>query len=306
MRPAAVRSDQWSPEEIAVAKAQCNLKLKGLDAVVIPVEPFKQGGCGAPAAVQLVSIGKSPQVSLSPPPVLTCDMVAALGQWLKEGVQVAARNHLGAPVIRIDVMSAYSCRGAYGRAHNRLSEHARANALDIRSFIAANAAESALLADWGPTAREIRHQVAMAKAAAEREAAAKSVASAKPVTPPAGAVALATSPTAEPEKTTSVATGASSLGTLIEGVPGLRLPGPRQGEANSGYGLAVPSRLGGPKPTATVVGAPTAHARSLFLREIHASACRIFGTALGPEADAFHRNHFHVDMAARSLRNICE
>ncbi len=32
-----------------------------------------------------------------------------------------------------------------------------------------------------------------------------------------------------------------------------------------------------------------------FLRTIHRSACRRFGTVLGPEYNAAHRNHFHVE-----------
>ena len=34
-----------------------------------------------------------------------------------------------------------------------------------------------------------------------------------------------------------------------------------------------------------------------FLRAVHAGACREFTTILGPEADAFHHDHFHVDLA---------
>ncbi len=39
--------------------------------------------------------------------------------------------------------------------------------------------------------------------------------------------------------------------------------------------------------------------RSAFLQEVHAGACRMFGTALGPEANASHKDHFHLDMRAR-------
>ncbi len=35
-----------------------------------------------------------------------------------------------------------------------------------------------------------------------------------------------------------------------------------------------------------------------FLRRIHQSACKRFGTVLGPEYNAAHANHFHLDMAA--------
>ncbi len=34
-----------------------------------------------------------------------------------------------------------------------------------------------------------------------------------------------------------------------------------------------------------------------FLREIHAGACQHFSTVLGPLADSFHHDHFHMDLA---------
>ena len=44
-----------------------------------------------------------------------------------------------------------------------------------------------------------------------------------------------------------------------------------------------------------------------FLRAAHRSACKIFGTVLGPEANNAHQNHFHVDMAERDQEHrICE
>jgi hypothetical protein len=35
-----------------------------------------------------------------------------------------------------------------------------------------------------------------------------------------------------------------------------------------------------------------------FLKAVHQAGCRRFGIALGPDADAFHRNHLHFDMGA--------
>jgi hypothetical protein len=47
--------------------------------------------------------------------------------------------------------------------------------------------------------------------------------------------------------------------------------------------------------------------KTQFLHAIHQSACKIFGTVLGPEANKAHRNHFHVDMAERIKDiKICE
>jgi hypothetical protein len=39
-----------------------------------------------------------------------------------------------------------------------------------------------------------------------------------------------------------------------------------------------------------------------FLRRLHQSACKRFGTVLGPDYNAAHANHFHFDMA-KSTRN---
>lgn len=39
--------------------------------------------------------------------------------------------------------------------------------------------------------------------------------------------------------------------------------------------------------------------RSQFLRQVHAGACGMFSTTLGPEANAAHENHLHIDMASR-------
>lgn len=47
-----------------------------------------------------------------------------------------------------------------------------------------------------------------------------------------------------------------------------------------------------------------------FLRELHTGACDHFTTVLGPGADVFHYNHFHLDLAmhgntSRGPRRIC-
>ena len=55
-----------------------------------------------------------------------------------------------------------------------------------------------------------------------------------------------------------------------------------------------------------LLATPPTGPRARFLREAHAAACRIFGTTLGPEANEAHRNHFHVDMAERKVKKICD
>ncbi len=319
--------DVFTAEEITVAKARCVALLKGLDVVVVDEPPIKSGACCTPAPVQLISLGKNPQVALSPPASMTCDMVAALHKWVSEDVQPLAKKHLGAPVVGLQTMSSYSCRNAYGRKRGQLSEHGKANAVDIGSFATADAHETKLLADWGPTGWEIRAQIAAAQAAAKVAAekaaaeklAAEKVAAAK-TKAPGGQTATQTFEPAQPTAKSAI----PSVGTIIEGVPGLanRLPGAGPAnEGRSGYGLQKPSQLGGPKnnadkekvatgksvaPVMLPVDAVTHSRKARFLREVHTAACKIFGTTLGPETNLAHKNHFHLDMAERTRGNFCE
>jgi hypothetical protein len=46
-----------------------------------------------------------------------------------------------------------------------------------------------------------------------------------------------------------------------------------------------------------------------FLRAVHGGGCRLFTTVLGPHADSYHRDHFHLDLARHGPRGdirICK
>ncbi len=336
-------ANEWPAVDVELARARCTQLLKGVDAVTVPEAPFRKGDCGTLAPVRLISIGKNPEVSLSPPPVVTCDLVVALTKWVKQDVQPLARRHLGSEVIQMESMSDYSCRMAYGRVGNKLSEHGKANALDIRGFTTRKGAQAVVLTGWGETKRDVVKQIAAAKAAAAKAEAVK-VAAEKANAERAQAAAAAANTPATVDKL--------PRRTLAEGLPkeqnDLALPAYMQ---KDGFGLA-PTRLGGPKDkdvpskvelkgddgkkdvgkkqaakkdkkgktddpeTVAALPPPTADQpavapapktpTSRFLHEAHAAACQIFGTTLGPEANEAHRNHFHVDMAERKVRKICD
>ena len=83
----------WSGQEIEAAQARCTALLGGLDVVAVPETPIREGReCGTAAPMKLISIGKSPQVALSPPPTVTCDLIAALHKWLHHDVQPLRRT----------------------------------------------------------------------------------------------------------------------------------------------------------------------------------------------------------------------
>ncbi len=45
--------------------------------------------------------------------------------------------------------------------------------------------------------------------------------------------------------------------------------------------------------------------RGAILRQVHSAACGPFGTVLGPNADRFHRDHFHFDTAQYRSGSYC-
>jgi len=50
---------------------------------------------------------------------------------------------------------------------------------------------------------------------------------------------------------------------------------------------------------------PDEDPKTKFVTFLHEDACRRFGTVLGPDANAAHKNHFHLDMKTRR-RGFCE
>lgn len=297
----------WAPGEVTKELARCAQLFRGLDIVAKPMEPVKDHECGTPAPVELTSVGRSPQVVFSPPVTVTCDLAAALHRWVKGDLQPLARRHLGGDIVRIDTMSSYSCRTAYGRKHTRLSEHGRANAIDIRAFATAKGATSEVLADWGLTGREIATQVAAAKKYEAEHTTARAPVATGTVTAarqPSASATLATGSVLGAPAGIALAAPSISIGDRNGGSIGFGLPGGQDTGFGLSNGIGNPSRLGGPKPNEASVMLVTG--KTDFLRGAHLAACRIFGTVLGPEANTAHRNHFHVDMADRKLRAICE
>ena len=91
-------------------------------------------------------------------------LAATFAAWARYGVDRAARQILGSPLVRIETMGSYSCRNVAGTEH--LSAHALAQAIDVSGFDLADGRRITVLGDWSagtPDAREflrIIHQSA--------------------------------------------------------------------------------------------------------------------------------------------------
>jgi hypothetical protein len=109
-------------------------------------------GCTALGAVQLLDIG-TPVTNLG---AMTCPLAAAFTRWVREAVQPSAKAWLGSPVVRIESFGTYSCRPLNGQAGARLSEHGRANAVDVGAFVLGDGRRITVLAGWNGEDEDVR------------------------------------------------------------------------------------------------------------------------------------------------------
>jgi hypothetical protein len=88
-------------------------------------------GCSATSAVKLVAIG-IPVTNLG---AVKCDLALPFARWVRDDVPELARRWLnGGFVTRIESFGSFACRPINNVAGNRMSEHGRANAIDIAAF----------------------------------------------------------------------------------------------------------------------------------------------------------------------------
>jgi hypothetical protein len=184
-RPSA--PPQRRPPPLAADTRQCfaDLRRDGVGFRPLPDRVF-ENGCTAVGAVQLLDIG-TPVTNLG---AMTCGLAHAFELWVRDAVQPAARVWLGSRVVKIESFGTYSCRPVNNQAGERLSEHGRANAVDVGAFLLADGRRITVLDGWSGPDENVRR----------------------------------------------------------------------------------------------------------FLRAIHDAGCRRFAIGLGPDANAYHRNHLHFDM----------
>ena len=87
-------------------------------------------------------------VSLDRSVMLSCSMIPALTRWLATDVQPAALAAFGSPIVEMTSFGSYSCRRRNNARSGRLSEHAFANAIDVKGFRLADGRETKVLGGW--------------------------------------------------------------------------------------------------------------------------------------------------------------
>jgi hypothetical protein len=123
-----------SAEEPAPPSA-CRLRLTA-ELAVAPSLPalVGPGECSVEDVVRLEAVWLADQtrVAVTPPAILRCSFVEAIVHWVREDLAPAVRA-FGGPLKSVDNYAAYDCRGRNRIIGAKLSEHGKANALDVRS-----------------------------------------------------------------------------------------------------------------------------------------------------------------------------
>ena len=148
------------------AEAACRRRLKALGVGFEEMEPIDgDGACGAAAPISVTRL--APEISLTPPAILNCPTAEALARWVGEVLVPAAERHLDAHPTGLLHASSYVCRSRNNRPGAKLSEHARANAIDIAGIAFDEREAVAVIALGDDKAAERAFQRAIRKGACE-------------------------------------------------------------------------------------------------------------------------------------------
>ncbi len=82
-------------------------------------------------------------------------------------------------------------------------------------------------------------------------------------------------------------------------------PGAKISEHGKGRAVDVSGFKMGDGSTVTVLNGWNAKGDGRRLRKVHKAACGPFGTVLGPDADRYHKDHFHFDTAQYRSGSYC-
>jgi len=137
----------------------CRLALTEAVAIAPSIPDIKgEGGCGGEDLVRLEAVVLADQshVAVKPAAVLRCPMATALADWIRSDMAPLAAS-LNTTLSNLDNFDSYECRGRNRVKGAKLSEHGRANAIDVRGLKLANG-QMLGLTDRGAS-REVRETV---------------------------------------------------------------------------------------------------------------------------------------------------
>ena len=147
------------PAAAAPPPSACRLALTEAIAIAPSIPDIHgAGGCGGEDLVRLeaVVLPDKRQVAVKPAAILRCTMASAIADWIRTDIAPLAAS-LGSAISGLDNFNSFECRGRNRVVGAQLSEHGRANALDVRALKLANGQSISLTDRTVP--RELRESV---------------------------------------------------------------------------------------------------------------------------------------------------
>ena len=157
--PAGAPKPAEQPAPAAPQPSACRVALTDAIAIAPSIPDIHgPGGCGGEDLVRLEAIvlADKRQVAVKPAAILRCKMATAVADWIRTDIAPLAAG-LGTTISNLDNFDSFECRGRNRVVGAPLSEHGRANALDVRAFKLANGRSISLTDRMVP--RELRETV---------------------------------------------------------------------------------------------------------------------------------------------------
>lgn len=149
VRSSAVTPTIARPE---VRACQAQLGRAGSRFSPLPDRVYGQG-CSTLNSVKLEGLaGDISAFSVTNLGPLNCPLANGFAAWARYGVDRAARQILGSKLVRIETMGSYACRNVAGT--NRLSAHAKAEAIDVSGFVLADGRRITITQGWNASPKE--------------------------------------------------------------------------------------------------------------------------------------------------------
>jgi Extensin-like protein C-terminus len=131
-RPVGIPNDLTTAE---TTPSPCRSRLAEIAAFKPLPSITGPGDCTATdvVALEAVFVADRHRIAISPAATLRCPMAAAVTYWIRDDVAptIAA---LGKSLRGVETLDSFDCRRRNGIADAKISEHGRANALDVRAF----------------------------------------------------------------------------------------------------------------------------------------------------------------------------
>jgi hypothetical protein len=130
----------FNSTEVTNAPTDCNQRLQAIAVIELLPRLIGPDACGGGDIVRLQAVipaGNGSRIELRPAPILRCAFAESVAGWMRDEAAPQS-DKLGAPLRAVETYDAFECRGRNRVAGAKLSEHGKANAVDLRSFTLAD------------------------------------------------------------------------------------------------------------------------------------------------------------------------